>query len=308
MTSAVFTSPLDVLKTRLQSDYYKKILEQKRIALGLLPTSSLSPPRQAMRHFSETFQILFSIHKVEGWKALFRGLGPSMSGVVPAKAVGFYTYHNSRLLLMDYLNRGQEALWIDACAGTASGLVTSTVTNPIWVVKTRLQLDKSAAKAATGATAEVRKYKNSIDCAMKITKQEGFKGLYKGMGASYLGASEAAIQWVLYQQMKGYAERRQARIELSGKEPSVWDHTVQYGKTAWAAGTAKFVSAIVTYPHEVVRTRLRQAPMEGVLPKYTGILQCARLVVREEGLAAMYGGLTPHLLRTVPSAIILFGT
>jgi solute carrier family 25 protein 33/36 len=41
--------------------------------------------------------------------------------------------------------------------------------------------------------------------------------------------------------------------------------------------------------------------------KYTSILQCARLMLKEEGMLAMYGGLTAHLLRTVPSAAITLG-
>lgn len=56
---------------------------------------------------------------------------------------------------------------------------------------------------------------------------------------------------------------------------------------------------------QVLRTRLRQAPVEGVL-KYNGVLQCARLVVREEGVSALYGGLTPHLMRAVPASAIMF--
>lgn len=42
--------------------------------------------------------------------------------------------------------------------------------------------------------------------------------------------------------------------------------------------------------------------------KYTSILQCARLILKEEGVIALYGGLTAHLLRTVPSAAITIGT
>lgn len=58
---------------------------------------------------------------------------------------------------------------------------------------------------------------------------------------------------------------------------------------------------------QVVRTRLRQAPPRGEKSKYTGLVQCFKLVWKEEGMVAMYGGLTPHLLRTVPSAAIMFG-
>ncbi len=41
--------------------------------------------------------------------------------------------------------------------------------------------------------------------------------------------------------------------------------------------------------------------------KYTGLVQCFKLVFKEEGMLGLYGGLTPHLLRTVPSAAIMFG-
>jgi solute carrier family 25 protein 33/36 len=65
------------------------------------------------------------------------------------------------------------------------------------------------------------------------------------------------------------------------------------------------MAAIITYPHEVLRTRLRQAPENGVI-KYTGFIQAGRLILREEGVGALYGGMTAHLLRVVPNAAILF--
>ncbi|RQM06701.1 hypothetical protein DH86_00001307 [Scytalidium sp. 3C] len=52
---------------------------------------------------------------------------------------------------------------------------------------------------------------------------------------------------------------------------------------------------------------MRQAPMEDGKLKYTGLVQCFKVVWKEEGMVALYGGLTPHLLRTVPSAAIMFG-
>ncbi len=56
-----------------------------------------------------------------------------------------------------------------------------------------------------------------------------------------------------------------------------------------------------------MRTRLRQAPLQNGRLKYTGLTQCFRLILKEEGLVALYGGLTPHMLRVVPSAAIMFG-
>ena len=55
----------------------------------------------------------------------------------------------------------------------------------------------------------------------------------------------------------------------------------------------------------MIRTRLRQTPIHG-LRKYTGIWQAGKTIYKEEGYAALYGGMSAHLLRVVPNAAILF--
>ena len=305
MTSATLTSPLDVLKTRLQSDFYQSQITASRYARGIPPPSSLSLPRSALLHFRETFQILFSIHRVEGWRALFKGLGPNLTGVVPARAINFYAYGNGKRLISQNFNHGQEAAWVHLCAAANAGIITGTATNPIWLVKTRLQLDKSQAEK-TG-TLSNRQYKNSLDCIRQTLRAEGIRGLYRGLSASYLGVTESTLQWVLYEQIKIYLKRREEHLAASGKSPTYVDSTVSWSGKVAGAGSAKFFAAIVTYPHEVVRTRLRQAPMKDGRMKYTGIVQCFTTIWKEEGIAALYGGLTPHMLRVVPSAAIMFG-
>ncbi|KAI9781079.1 MAG: hypothetical protein M1839_006357 [Geoglossum umbratile] len=310
MTAAFLTSPLDVVKTRLQSDFYKAQLASVRNARGSPPVSSLSLTRQSLVHFQETFQILFSIHRVEGWRALFKGLGPNLTGVVPARAINFYTYGNGKRIISTYFNNGQESAWVHLCAAATAGIVTSTATNPVWLVKTRLQLDKSQAREKSSLStpaASRRRYKNSLDCTVQVLRQEGIRGLYRGLSASYLGVSESTLQWVLYEQMKLYLGMREERLIASGREYTVMDQLISWGGKLGAAGSAKLFAAVITYPHEVVRTRLRQAPTQNGQLKYTGLLQCFRVIWKEEGLVSMYGGLTPHLLRVVPSAAIMFG-
>ena len=250
MTAAALTAPLDVIKTRLQSDFYQGQLADRRARLGISPHAHLSPIRSGILHFRETFQILFSVHKVEGWRALFKGLGPSLIGVVPARSINFYTYGNGKRIIAERFNKGEEAAWVHLCAAVTAGIVTSTATNPIWLVKTRLQLDKSVAEKAGGGLA-VRRYKSSWDCIKQVVRDEGVRGLYKGMSASYLGVSESTLQWVLYEQVKGYLKRREEKILLSGRPKNAWDRTVEWTGKVGAAGSAKFFAAIITYPHEV---------------------------------------------------------
>ncbi len=301
----MLTSPLDVLKTRLQSNFYQAQIIATRNARGITSPSSLSLPGTALLHFRETFQILFSIHRVEGWRALFKGLGPNLTGTVPAKCINFYAYANGKRIISQKFNHGQEAAWVHLCAAANAGIITSTVTNPVWLVKTRLQLDRNRAEH-TG-TLSNRQYKNSWDCLKQTVRSEGIRGLYRGLSASYLGAMETTMQWVLYEQMKLYLSGREDRLLASGREPSYWDITVSWTGKFAGAGIAKTFATIITYPHEVVRTRLRQAPQKDGRMKYTGIVQCFNTIWKEEGMASLYGGLTPHMLRVVPSSAITFG-
>ncbi|CAE7205459.1 hypothetical protein PTNB73_07121 [Pyrenophora teres f. teres] len=303
MASATLTAPLDVLKTRLQSTFYQQHLAAMRTARGLPPIETMSFARSSLLHIRETGEILWQVPKAEGWRALFKGLGPNLVGVVPARAINFFAYGNGKRLISTHFNNGQEAAWVHLCSAATAGIVTGTATNPIWLVKTRLQLDKNTHSDGRG-----RQYKNAFDCTMQTIRKEGIRGLYRGLTASYLGVTESTLQWMLYEQMKLALSRREARVEASGRPPTVWDQTVAWTGKLTAAGSAKFVAALITYPHEVIRTRLRQAPMEDGRQKYTGLVQCFRLVWKEEGMAALYGGLVPHMFRVVPSAAIMFGT
>ncbi|KAF4119882.1 solute carrier family 25, member 33/36 [Geosmithia morbida] len=306
MTAATLTAPLDVLKTRLQSDLYQA---QARAAASAAhgSTASMNPLRSAVHHLNDTVQILASVYRNEGGRALFKGLGPNLVGVVPARSINFYVYPNSKRLMAEYWNGGVEAPWVHLAAGVAAGVATSTATNPIWMVKTRLQLDKNVA-AGSGVGAQARRYRNSVDCVRQIIRDEGIAGLYRGMSASYLGVVESTMQWMLYEQIKRQLALREDRIVASGRDKTWWDRSVDWMGKSGAAGGAKLIAAVIAYPHEVARTRLRQVPTDGSSkPKYTGLVQCFKLVWKEEGLMGLYGGLTPHLMRTVPSAAIMFG-
>ena len=249
MTAAALTAPLDVLKTRLQSDFYQAQLAQARLAKGISAHTHLSPIRSGLLHFRETFQILGSVHRLEGWRALFKGLGPNLIGVVPARSINFFVVGNGKRIIADYGNNGEESAWVVLCAAALAGIVTSTATNPIWLIKTRLQLDKNIVEK-TGDVAK-RRYKNSWDCIKQVVRQEGIRGLYKGMSASYLGVTESALQWVLYEQMKKSLAKRKEKLRLSGRPKNLWDNTVEWTGNVGAAGSAKFVAAVGTYPHEV---------------------------------------------------------
>lgn len=256
--------------------------------------------------------MLGSIYTQEGFRALFKGLGANLIGVVPARSINFFVYGNGKRILTENFNpeRKENVWWIHLAAAATAGIVTGTATNPIWLVKTRLQLDKNR---ASDNPLKGRQYKNSLDCVRQTIRHEGFRGLYKGLTASYLGVTESSVQWVLYERMKLGLARREARRLAEHNYRRTWfDDTEEFAGKFMAAAGAKFFAAVITYPHEVVRTRLRQAPIVTtetgkVTAKYTGLIQCFTTIGKEEGMRGLYGGMTPHLLRVVPSAGIMFG-
>ena len=143
-------------------------------------------------------------------------------------------------------------------------------------------------------------------------REEGVRGFYKGLSASYLGVTESTIQWVLYERLK----KLSAAVEGQ-------NGIFQWFAMLGSAGSAKFVASMITYPHEVrfisflktldkmlslnkvLRTRLRQPSVNGVV-KYTGLWQTLKLVLAEEGARTLYSGLSAHLMRVVPNAAVMY--
>lgn len=238
--TAIVTSPLDVLRTRLQSDLYQ------------VPTraSAVSQPSKQLGHSylkpSRTTQIISSIYRAEGWPAFFRGLGPSLAGVVPATAIKFYVYGNCKRIGADMLGYGEGSPFIHAQAAICAGIATATSTNPIWVVKTRLQLDK--ARTPSGGL-PTRRYQNSVDCLRKVVRHEGLSGLYRGLSASYLGSVETALHLVLYERLKSMLHQSMEPTEGTGT--GTLDEIKHWISTSGAAGAAKLAAGLITYPHEV---------------------------------------------------------
>jgi len=292
MAGAIVTSPFDVVKTRLQSSLFR----EKSTAMGVLGHSSgcgsmvMGAPRSGglLWNFVETTHIIRDIYREESPRALFKGLGPTLVGVVPARSINFFVYGNGKHVIANKFNDGKENSYVHLCAAAIAGLATGTVTNPIWVVKTRLQLTEGSKNGTS------RVVGNSWHMIKKIVKEEGVRGFYKGLSASYLGVTEGTIQWVLYERLK----KLTANTEGAGG-------LVEWLGMLGSAGTAKCVASLITYPHEVLRTRLRQPDVNGVR-KYTGLMQTLKLVIKEEGTRSLYGGLSAHLMRVIPNAAVMY--
>ena len=176
---------------------------------------------------------------------------PTLVGVIPARSINFFTYGNGKQIIANQFNNGQETPYVHLCAAAIAGVITGTATNPIWVVKTRMQLsasDKSTTAAATAVTSgravssPASFFGGSVSTIRQIAREEGVRGFYKGLSASYLGVTEGTIQWVLYERLKLLTTSTEGQGALQ-----------EWAGMLGSAGTAKCVASLITYPHEVRR-------------------------------------------------------
>lgn len=214
-----------------------------------------------------------------------------------------------------------------AYASIAAGACSTIATNPIWVIKTRL-MSQSLKQNSEGVRAPWQ-YSGTWDAARKMYRIEGIRSFYSGLTPALLGLTHVAIQFPLYEYLKmaitGYG---------IGEHPDT-------GNSHWlgislATFLSKICASTVTYPHEVLRTRLqtqqRTAPapspeeisFRGGLkhphdrgrppsvsssdgmpnrPRYNGVIRTCQTILREEGWRAFYSGIGTNLFRAVPSAM-----
>ncbi|GAB0096327.1 Mitochondrial carrier protein Rim2 [Sergentomyia squamirostris] len=231
-------------------------------------------------------QCLKHIIQSEGPRALFKGLGPNIVGVAPSRAIYFCAYSQTK----SFLNRDgiipPDSPVVHILSASCAGFVASTATNPIWFVKTRLQLDHTSKDPMT-----VR------NCVQQIYKQSGLRGFYKGISASYFGISETVIHFVIYEALK------RKLIELRTAHPTDSKTSRDFVEFMLAGATSKTIASCVAYPHEVARTRLRE---EGT--KYRSFWQTLATVWREEGRRGLYRGLATQLVRQIPNTAIMMTT
>lgn len=314
--AAIATCPLDVIKTKLQAQgaFFNPGLQHKGPPVGDMYRGLVGTARVIIRQ--------------DGVRGLYRGITPMLLGYTPTWAVYMTVYRAGSEYFYNhgYGETPGKMFMCRMAAAVMAGCCSTLTTNPIWVIKTRFM--SQASRSASDGTKTPWHYSNTMDAARQIYRSEGLAAFYAGLAPAMLGLTHVAIQFPLYEYLKG----RFAGLKL-GEEPA--PNEVQTRQTAWGISAATVISKVcastATYPHEVLRTRLqtqqrlhpeyahngagehsqsisssrRIANTDGVAyqPRYRGLVYTFRTILKEEGWRAFYSGLGTNLVRAVPSAV-----
>ncbi|XP_061973656.1 peroxisomal nicotinamide adenine dinucleotide carrier isoform X2 [Populus nigra] len=231
-----------------------------------------------------TLEQMCQVVKNEGWGRLYSGLAPSIVGTACSQGVYYYFYkifrdraeaiarENKRNGIGDGSVGMLSSLMVAALAGCTNVLLT----NPIWVVVTRMQIQE-------------------------LYDEAGIQGFWKGVFPTLIMVSNPSMQFMLYETMLKKLKKKRALVKQG-------DTGVTALEIFLLGALAKLGATVVTYPLLVVKSRLqaKQTTTGDKRHHYEGTLDAILKMIRYEGLHGFYKGMSTKIVQSVLAAAVLF--
>ncbi|SPQ20586.1 8d3ff15f-8175-4cc3-972d-bbaad7142b78 [Thermothielavioides terrestris] len=271
------------------------------------PLITLSTRAQVESKRAET-AFLAAVHNIvarEGISGLYSGLSSALFGISVTNFVYYYWYEWTRAFFEAAAARAGRAskklTTVESMiAGAIAGSATVILTNPIWVVNTRMTARKNtsgadeadaAEQGLAGPGADGRKKSgkpSTVGTLLSLLRTEGPRALFAGVVPALVLVINPILQYTLFEQLKNMVEKRR-RVT-----PTV---------AFFLGALGKLFATTVTYPYITVKSQMHVAKAG---EKKEGVTEAIRRVVREEGYAGLYKGIGPKVTQSVLTAAFLF--
>jgi solute carrier family 25 carnitine/acylcarnitine transporter 20/29 len=214
--------------------------------------------------------------------------------------IHFPTFHKTR----DYLEAGDApgtfTPWKILAAGAAAGAAGSVVSSPTELIRTKMQMVRKnnilaqIKGAAAGGLNPEENYKGNWDCAKKILRNHGLRGIYSG----YLST--------LLRDMQGYAWfffGYEATIHLLAG-PGKTKADLDYLQVMTAGVMAGFGLWGSMFPIDTIKSKIQADSLSK--PQFSGTMDCIKRSVQIEGYGGLWRGVTAALWRAIPVNAAIF--
>jgi solute carrier family 25 (mitochondrial folate transporter), member 32 len=359
--------PLDLAKTRMQTlrpEEHARIeakygggarwLDKVLGGAGRRRRREAGAASKARAHTTVSLRAQLRMAASRGPAGLFQGVTPSLAGSGLSWGLYFFGYEFMKRELVQLQRKRQrrksekggdgrpdEPIVLGpvehSVAALSSSVMTQLLTNPIWVLKTRMQLHGSTPVAGGGGGAgagssppSVGNYRGVVSGLLTILREEGIRGWYVGLIPALAGTSHGMVQFAIYEELKRLLREHPSLLGRSNRSPSGDSDDGSAGDVGSGSGGAthprplneveifaassvsKVTAVCVTYPYQVVRARMHERPSAGSAAgdalspqyKYDGVRHVLRVVWSEGGIRGFYAGLLPGILRVTPAGVL----
>ncbi|EGC38719.1 hypothetical protein DICPUDRAFT_75670 [Dictyostelium purpureum] len=260
----VFTGhPLDTIKVRLQ-------------------TQPVGNPI-----YSGTMDCLRKTIQQEGFMGLYKGVASPLVGLSIMNSVMFLAYGQAKTVIQSLDPTKQLSIGGFTAAGALAGVAISFVDSPVDLFKSQMQVQSG----------EKKQFSSTSDCARQIWKIGGVRGVFQGLGATFVRDIPAnAFYFGAYEYVrKVFATANNINVDqLSSLQ-------------IMAAGGAGGVSYwTLSYPADVVKSTMQTDSIIKSQRKYSNMLDCAQKIYKQQGIAGFYKGFTPCFIRSIPANAACF--
>lgn len=165
-------------------------------------------------------------------------------------------------------------------AGAVAGSATVLLTNPIWVVNTRMTTRKRAKSNAVLPGAPQPKAPSTVGTLLSLLREEGPTALFAGVVPALVLVINPILQYTIFEQLKNIIEKKKGK----GISPFI----------AFLLGAlGKLFATSITYPYITVKSRMHVAGRDG---GKENMMAAMSRIIREEGWKGLYSGMFSWML------------
>ena len=246
-----------------------------------LITLSTRAQVESKRANTSTLAAVQNIINREGVSGLYSGLNSALLGISVTNFVYYYWYEWTRSFFEKAAEKSGRAsrklTTVESMiAGAVAGSATVLLTNPIWVVNTRMTAKQQSQNQPSNDIEKQERTKkkstSSIGTLMSLLHDEGPGALMAGVLPALVLVINPILQYTIYEQLRNVLEKRKK---------------VGPRDAFYLGALGKLLATTITYPYITVKSRAHVATRENPSEGMTKSLQ---RIVREEGWSGLYKG------------------